>query len=219
MGEEGWSIYSQWCGEGGSSEGWATVELAKLLNAAEDGLIQSGTRLEFNWSWMNLWSLCLTLFTLVSSSSQASSKGSSDIGSKSRVYWRIPEEVEWQHAHIQEWYLSLPSSRYGWFSASVTLILLSGSIVSIWHIKWIASWVAHCPMEYRAETEGGFTPRLSMCRFAASQAYFRSANVGVPKRSVIKSNCWIGLEAWNKIKNIKFPTISKEIKHLTWVYN
>ena len=40
--------YSQWWGEGGNSEGWATVELAKLLNAAEDGLIQSGTRFEFN---------------------------------------------------------------------------------------------------------------------------------------------------------------------------
>jgi len=42
--------HSQWCGEGGSSLGCATVLLAKLLNAADDGLMQSGTRLEFNCS-------------------------------------------------------------------------------------------------------------------------------------------------------------------------
>lgn len=42
--------HSQWWGEGGSSLGWATVLLAKLLNAAEEGLIHSGTRLEFNCS-------------------------------------------------------------------------------------------------------------------------------------------------------------------------
>ena len=52
--------YSQWWGEGGSSEGWATVELAKLLNAAEEGLMQRGTRCEPSWSEMNLCSFCFT---------------------------------------------------------------------------------------------------------------------------------------------------------------
>ena len=42
--------HSQWWGEGGSSLGCATVLLAKLLKAAEEGLMQSGTRLEFNCS-------------------------------------------------------------------------------------------------------------------------------------------------------------------------
>lgn len=106
----GW-IHSQWWGDGGSSLGWATVELAKLLNAADDGLMHKGTRFEFNWSWMNLCSFSFTLETHVSSDSQASGKDSSDTGSKSLVYCLSPAGVETQHAHMQEWYLSLPSSR------------------------------------------------------------------------------------------------------------
>ena len=79
-------FYSQWCGLGGSSLGCATVELAKLLKAADDGFIQSGTRLQFIWSWINLCNLSLTFETHVSSRSQTSSNGLSATGSKSVVY-------------------------------------------------------------------------------------------------------------------------------------
>lgn len=123
--------HSQWCGDGGSSLGCATVLLAKLLKAAEDGLMHNGTRFTVNCSWMNLWSLSFTLDTLVSSSSHMSSKISSAAGSNSRVYCRIPAGVETQQLHIQLWYRRRPSSRYGWFRASPTLILFSGSRVSI----------------------------------------------------------------------------------------
>ena len=70
--------YSQWCGLGGSSLGWATVELAKLLKAAEWGLMQSGTRLVLIWSWMKRCSFSFTLATHDSSRSQSSSKVRSD---------------------------------------------------------------------------------------------------------------------------------------------
>ena len=70
--------YSQWCGLGGSSLGCATVELAKLLNAAEWGLMQSGTRLVLIWSWMKRCSFSFTLATHDSSRSQSSSKVRSD---------------------------------------------------------------------------------------------------------------------------------------------
>lgn len=73
--------------------------------------MQSGTLLEFSWSWMNLCSLSFTLETQVNSDSHESSKMTSATGSKSRVYCLIPEDVEWQQAHMQEWYRSLPSSR------------------------------------------------------------------------------------------------------------
>ena len=79
-------FYSQWCGLGGSSLGCATVELAKLLKAADDGFIQSGTRLQFIWSWINLCNLSLTFETHVNSRSQTSSNGRSATGSKSVVY-------------------------------------------------------------------------------------------------------------------------------------
>merc|ERR1712088_156931 len=85
--------YSQWCGLGGSSLGCATVELAKLLKAADEGLMQRGTRFELIWSRMKRCSLSLTLLTQVRSLSQSSSKALSASGSKSRVYWRIPDEV------------------------------------------------------------------------------------------------------------------------------
>merc|ERR1719189_1062055 len=109
------TVIRGWCGgvwgEGGSSLGCATVLLAKLLKAAELGLIQRGTRLLVIWSWMNLCSLSLTLETLVSSSSHESSNTSSAAGSKSLVYCRMPWGVDTQQAHMQEWYLSRPSSR------------------------------------------------------------------------------------------------------------
>ena len=95
--EFGWwgaSGHSQWWGEGGSSEGCATVELAKLLKAADEGLMQRGTLFELSWSWMNLCRRSFTLDTQVSSDSQESSKITSATGSKSLVYWRMPEEVE-----------------------------------------------------------------------------------------------------------------------------
>jgi len=107
------------------------VELAKLLNAADEGLMQSGTLFEFNWSWMNLCNLSFTFDTLVSSDSQESSKITSAMGSKSLVYCLMPCGVEWQQEHMQEWYSRRPSSRYGWLRASPTLILFSGSSVSI----------------------------------------------------------------------------------------
>lgn len=191
--------HSQWWGDGGSSLGWATVELAKLLNAAEEGLMHSGTRFEFSWSWMNLCNRSFTLDTLVSSDSQESSKITSATGSKSLVYCLIPPGAETQQEHIHEWYLSRPSSRYGWFRVSATLILFSGSRVNIWQSRCMASWVADAPSVYRAVTEGGLHPLESICRLAASHAYFMSDSVGVPRRSVIKSSCCIGDEAWNKI--------------------
>jgi hypothetical protein len=95
--------HSQWWGEGGSSLGCATVELAKLLKAAEEGLMQSGTLFELSWSWMNLCNLSFTLDTQVRSVSQESSKSTSATGSKSLVYWRMPVLVLWQQAHMQEW--------------------------------------------------------------------------------------------------------------------
>ena len=79
-------IYSQWCGLGGNSLGCATVELAKLLKAADEGLMQSGTRLQFIWSCMKRCNLSLTFETQVNSRSQRSSKGRSATGSKSVVY-------------------------------------------------------------------------------------------------------------------------------------
>ena len=109
--------YSQWCGLGGSSLGCATVDEAKLLKAADEGLMQRGTRLQLIWSWMNLCNLSFTLETQVSSRSQRSSKGRSATGSKSVVYRRGPAEpaepfepeepllVLEQQLHMQEWYL------------------------------------------------------------------------------------------------------------------
>ena len=119
-----WLHYSQWWGLGGSSLGCATVELAKLLKAADDGLMHKGTRLQLIWSWMKRCNLSLTLDTQVSSRSQRSSNGLSATGSKSVVYRRggppwpllpfppplappVPEPpaVLVQHEHMQEWYL------------------------------------------------------------------------------------------------------------------
>lgn len=74
-------FYSQWWGLGGSSLGCATVELAKLLNAAEEGLMQRGTRFEFIWLSINRWSLSFTLLTQVKSLSHSSSKALSATGS------------------------------------------------------------------------------------------------------------------------------------------
>ena len=73
--------YSQWCGLGGNSLGCATVELAKLLNAADEGLIQRGTRFEFIWLSINLCNLSFTLLTHVRSLSHSSSKALSATGS------------------------------------------------------------------------------------------------------------------------------------------
>ena len=76
-----WICYSQWCGLGGNSLGCATVELAKLLNAADEGLIQRGTRFEFIWLSINLCNLSFTLLTHVRSLSHSSSKALSATGS------------------------------------------------------------------------------------------------------------------------------------------
>ena len=104
-------FYSQWWGLGGSSLGWATVELAKLLYAADEGLMQRGTRLELIWSKMNRCILSLTFETQVKSRSHSSSNGRSADGSNSLEYCLIPDAEVWQQPHMQEWYRSLPSSR------------------------------------------------------------------------------------------------------------
>jgi len=73
--------YSQWWGLGGNSLGCATVELAKLLKAADEGLMHRGTRFEFIWLSINRCSLSLTLLTQVKSLSHSSSKARSATGS------------------------------------------------------------------------------------------------------------------------------------------
>lgn len=121
---------------------WIVYTLAKLLYAADIGLIQRGTRSRAKWLIMNLWRRSFTWDIDLNSFSQVSSNACGAVGSKSWVYCRPPQDVEAQQVHIQEWYLSRPSSRYGCARASVTVNLLSGSKASICVSKWTASWVA-----------------------------------------------------------------------------
>lgn len=77
--------YSHTSGDGGISEGWATVELIKLLKAADWGLMQSGTRLPFCCSKMNWWMISLTCLTELRFFSKPSSNLGLVTGSKSLV--------------------------------------------------------------------------------------------------------------------------------------
>lgn len=65
-----WQFHSQTCGDGGSSEGWATCELAKFLNDMEFGLRHKGTLFFCCCSKMNLCSFSLQWCTEVSPSSK-----------------------------------------------------------------------------------------------------------------------------------------------------
>lgn len=77
---------------------------------------------------------------------------------------------------------------------------LTGSNTSIWQRRWTASCVA-CELNvYRADSDGGFGALRNMCDRAPSQACRISSNDGVPSNSVMSSNCWTGLCAWNKIR-------------------
>lgn len=75
-----------------------------------------------------------------------------------------------------------------------TLFPLTGSKTSMRHRRCTASWEAWLDRLYRAARDGGLCADRRMWVLAPSQAVLMSSRHGVPKRSVIRSNCnnkWI----------------------------
>lgn len=72
---------------------------------------------------------------------------------------------------------------------TVYSFLLTGSKTSMRHRRCTASWEAWLDRVYRAARDGGLCAVRKMWVLAPSQAVLISSRLGVPKRSVIRSNC------------------------------
>lgn len=71
---------------------------------------------------------------------------------------------------------------------TVYSFLLTGSKTSMRHRRCTASWEAWLDRVYRAARDGGLCAVRKMWVLAPSQAVLISSRLGVPKRSVIRSN-------------------------------